>query len=59
MLNSLCERITRKMEHNKVVMPAPISGVYVQYMCVWLSGSTVETPNGWPHGNSNNAIHEA
>ena len=26
-------------------------------MCVWLSGSTVETPNGWPH--CNNSIREA
>ena len=24
-------------------------------MCVWLSGSTVETPNGWPHGNNSNS----
>ena len=24
-------------------------------MCVWLSGSTVETPNGWPHDNNTNS----
>ena len=44
MPNSLCESITREIEH-KVVMPAPISGVYVR-LIVWQHGEDVKW---WPH----------
>ena len=36
MPNDLCESITREIEH-KVVMPGPISGVYVR-LNVWQHG---------------------
>ena len=36
MLNSSCDRITKEIEL-KVVMPAPISGVYVR-LVVWQHG---------------------
>ena len=36
MSNSLCENISREIEH-KVVMPAPILGVYVR-LVVWQHG---------------------
>ena len=52
MPNSLCESIRREIEHKRWLSPPS----FQVYMCVWLSGSTVETPNGWPRGN--NAIHE-
>ena len=57
MPNSLCDNsITRKI-HHETVTPAPVSGVYM--LCVWLSGSRVETPSGWPHGNITNERGQA
>ena len=47
MPHSLCESATRKIEHK--VPPFRV------YMCAWLSGSTMEPPNGWQHGNNTNS----
>ena len=47
----LCESIPRaSIKHNKVVMPAPISGVYVR-LVVWQHGADAK----WvAHGNNTN-----
>ena len=53
MPNSLCESITREKSSIRWLCPPPFR-VYI-LVCVWLSGSTVETPKGWPHGNNTNS----
>ena len=47
----LCGSIPREIEHKRWLCPPP----FHVYMFEWLSGSTVETPNGWPHGNNFNS----